>query len=323
MAEYWQIAAGDEGRNYAASFLDHGMRSFSGETHVESICSLKASARLPLTHGSGAILAVGELVERDGRVSDDARDGEAGRQWLRDFDGRDLSGWPHVGWHNVPTDRQEAKGLTRSRFERHKVDSLKAKAGEFLATPPPRTDRRPGPDPADPVGEERFRPPLAERGLRASAGEEVTAKLLRICLLADGNDGPDDRSVFEENETRTFLIAPFLPALGWAERQFKIEFGRPSGSTEIARFRDPSRSVAACDCVTLIETKDRSQWLGHAAGFQACKFLLVSSGAYYGTYSRKVKHRFTPSPVARLGVRRPTRLARHRPTGPAEARPAA
>lgn len=318
MPEYWQIAAGDWGRNYAAYFLDHGLAFVGGESHVKRILLLQAGDRVLLKRGTGKVIAVGEVVERNGRVSGDARDTHDSdakrRQWLRDFDGWDLSGWCHVRWHDVPLAQQETGGLTRGTLKRCKVEQVKLKAETILATQPPRADIRPEPNPTEPVGDNDLLRHLVGCGLRVAAAEELTGQLGRIRLLADYYYGLDDWSLVKEHETRTFLVAPLLLALGWAEQQLKIEFSCTGGSVDVACFRDPFAGSDASQCVMLIETKGLSQGLDlapdqakhYALDFLTCNLLLVTNGVHYKAYSRVDKDSFTAKPIAYLNLRKPT-----------------
>jgi hypothetical protein len=350
---YWQIAAGDEDRNYASYFLDHGIAFVGGKKNVERILSLQIGDRLLLKRGTTMLIAVGEVVERVGRVSGDARDGEPGRQWLLDFYGWELPGWCHVEWRKLP-EELPFSGLRRGTILRFEKPELRGLTEQLLAELPQHERAADEPSDTRPVGDEELLRRLIENGLRVGAAEELTTQLRRIRRLADYYYNLDDWSAVKEHETRTFLVVPLLLALGWAEQQLKIELGCSGGSVDIACFRDPFISTAASGCIMLIETKGLSRGLNlardqaerYARDFPACNLLLVTNGVHYEAYARIDKERFTAAPVAHLNLRKPTLryplnpsaiagaleaielllpsvAARQRPMGLAEARAAA
>jgi hypothetical protein len=313
--EYWQIAAGDEGRNYAAYFLDHGMAFVGGDRNIRRIPSLKAGDKLLLKRGTGAIIAVGEVIERDGRTSGNAvDDADPNRQWLLDFDGWELPAWCHVRWHKLARELAVG-GLTRGTIRRCPQSHLRELADKLLAELPPH-EGAPGALPrTEPVGDTDLLRHLVGRGLRVGAAEELTEQLRRIRLLADYYYSLDDWSSVREHETRTFLVAPFLLALGWAEQQIKIELKCSGGKVDMACFRDPFTGAATDEAVMLIETKGLSQGLDlariqaeqYARDFPTCNLLLVTNGLFYKAYSRIDNEKFTTAPTAYLNLRRPTR----------------
>lgn len=70
------------------------------------MADVRAGDRMVLKGGKSEIVAVGEVVERDGRCSG-ARD----KSWLNDFDGWYLPAYCHVRWHR-PSARDTSASST-------------------------------------------------------------------------------------------------------------------------------------------------------------------------------------------------------------------
>src|SRR5208282_3719133 len=64
---YWQIAAGSLGRDYADRFLRHGLAFVGGEVPCQTMDEVKPGDIVILKRGMTQIVAVGQVVERDGR----------------------------------------------------------------------------------------------------------------------------------------------------------------------------------------------------------------------------------------------------------------
>lgn len=75
--EYWQIAAGSKGRNYADRFLRHGIAFVGGENQVAAMRQVAVGDIVLLKRGLSEIVAVGEVVRRNG-----VHRGESDKEWL-------------------------------------------------------------------------------------------------------------------------------------------------------------------------------------------------------------------------------------------------
>jgi type I site-specific restriction endonuclease len=156
--------------------------------------------------------------------------------------------------------------------------------------------------------------------LRPANAEELTDTLRRIRLLAGYYYRDCDWDDIREHEARTFLIIPFLIALGWSEQQIKIELGVKDGRIDIAGFRRPyrrdpeTRQPNNQDCVLILESKGFSQGLDYAHGqgkeyatqFPKCEVVVASNGYCYKAYRRKTDDTgFEDMPSAYLNLLRP------------------
>jgi len=80
--KYWQIAAESKGREYADEFILFGMAFVGGNDQCATMATVDAGDVILLKRGLSKVVAVGEVVERNGKHG-----GDGDKQWLRDFDG--------------------------------------------------------------------------------------------------------------------------------------------------------------------------------------------------------------------------------------------
>lgn len=260
-----------------------------------------------LKRGKSQIVAVGEIVERDGCCQSCGD-----KDWLRDFDGWDLAAWCNVDWY-VPQAPLATSGLTRATIQRINQQHLIDIADHTITTVPRRTDYEAEPRPTDPVTDDDLIAHLIDIGLRPGAAEDLAQALRRIRLLARFYLNRE-WYLTKEHEARSFLVIPLLIALGWAEQRMQIERHVPGvGRADIACFRQP---VLGKDdsCVLLIETKDLEQGLDYAPDqarryaqeFPTCEVVLVTNGYCYKAYRREQNDgSFSMQPTAYLNIMRP------------------
>src|SRR6266568_184921 len=94
---YWQIAAGSEGRDYSKDFLRFGMAFVGGDMQRATMKDVGEGDCILLKRGKTQLIAAGRVVRRNGAYS-----GDGDKQWLADFDGWGLHGYCYVDWH-APT----------------------------------------------------------------------------------------------------------------------------------------------------------------------------------------------------------------------------
>ena len=92
--EYWQIAAGSEGRDYSRYFLRYGIAFAGGEEKIAALEQVRVGDVLVLKRGLYEIAAAGTVVARNGAFR-----GNGDKDWLYDFDGWSLEAWCYVDWH--------------------------------------------------------------------------------------------------------------------------------------------------------------------------------------------------------------------------------
>lgn len=234
MANYWQVAAGSEGRDYSADFITYGLAFVGGEANVASMLNVKTGDRVLLKKGMSKLLAVGVAVERNGVCA-----GKDDKEWLFDFDGWALPGYCNVDWY-CPTQPIDAAGFTRTPMQQVHVNSLKNIAENALQTWPRVSSNISEPEPTKDVADSELLDILIQEGLRPAAAEDVAAALQRIRLLVRYYTRFAWQDV-NESEVRAFLVAPLLLALGWPEQNLKCELQIRSGRVDVACFAKPYR----------------------------------------------------------------------------------
>jgi hypothetical protein len=301
---YWQVAAGYYDRDYSKYFMRFG-KVFIGEDHYdETREKLKKGDRVLLKQGISNVLAVGEIVERNGKCGGIDED----RTW--DFDGWCLPAYYNVQWHK-PRDPIPAKGkgLVIGTIKPVGSPELKALAEDVLSSSPAE-QMADLPPPTKAIDDKEILDSLIRHGLRPEMAEELTNRFNHIRQLAHYYYEQTGWSEIREHETRTFLVIPLLLALGWAEQQIKIEL--PVGDRKRADIVCFSRPYGPenSNCVLILETKGFVRGLdfapeqakAYANHFPDCKVVAVTNGYCYKTYKRQEDGLFAQSPSAYLNL---------------------
>jgi hypothetical protein len=303
--KYWQIAAGSEryGRDYADYFLRHGI-AFVGREY-DAMGEVDVGDVVLLKRGVSKVVAVGEVVARNG-----VHRGKDDKDWLCDFDGWNLGAYCYVDW-GVPAKPIQTNGLTRTAIQRAWKDKHHTLADKLLSLPIQPLEPEPGPTAL--ISDDQILEFMIVQGLRPSAADELTDTVRKIRLLAHYYYKECWWEDMGEHETRTFLVAPLLLALGWAEQQVKVELHCSGGLIDVACFSRPYERKKE-DCVLLIETKDFGSGLhyapdqarGYAADFANCQVLVVTNGWCYKTFPRvKKTGLFSEKPSAYMNLLQP------------------
>jgi hypothetical protein len=196
---YWQVAAGSQGRDYADLFLKHGIACVGGRFQENTIQQVSVGDVIVLKVGQSAIRAVGRIAERNGKHCDCGD-----KDWLHDFDGWNLPAYCYVDWYKPETSIQ-IRGLTRATIERITIKEIRDEAEKILSTA-----KKLMPEP-DPVATRKMEDSellnhLILNNLRPSAAEELVTALRRIRLLARYYYDYCEWSDVREHETRTFRL---------------------------------------------------------------------------------------------------------------------
>lgn len=306
---YWQVSAGYYGREYTELFLKHGI-AFVGDDRHATMDKVKANDRIILKRGISEIIAVGKIVEREGKVN-----GNKDKAWLMDIDGWDLSAYCYVEWHE-PETPIEVKGLTMGAIQAVHKDHIKKLVEEKLLDVQAKMDIEPEPKETGKVEDDEILDFLIREGLRPGAAEDLTATFNRIRLLAKYYQRECKWEDIREHETRTFLILPLLLAIGWPEQQIKIELGTQNRRRiDVACFskpykRDSKNKANNEDCALILESKGFSQGLDYAPEqvknyaeyFPNCPVVVVSNGYCYKAYLRDDNGEFNQDPSAYLNL---------------------
>jgi len=221
--EYWQISAGYYGRDYSDYFINHGIAFVGGDPEIATMEQVKKGDIVVLKRGMSSIIAVGEVVERDGISQKTLNDEDIKKSWLGDFDGWELKSYCYVDWR-VPDTEESVTGLTRGTIKRIYQSGPREEAKRILSSFPVK-EFKPEPQPVENIKDEEILEHLISEGMRVSLADDLTASIRKIRLLAwyylnNKNFTWDDVG---EHESRTFLVIPLLLALGWSEQQLKVE----------------------------------------------------------------------------------------------------
>lgn len=323
---YWQVGSGQKGRrSYWAECLRFGM-AFAGEKYWKNgIEKVEKDDLVVLRFGANKIVAVGKIVEHEGRVRGCATDEE--KSWLKDFDGWDLSAYCYVEWRK-PRDESEyaCKQLPQRGFSRLEDAAYRRKAQKVfdqgrICDP----SSLGGPTETGKIDDEKLKD-----FLRRELGEHCEPAFSEICSireLAAKYYGKDEKSrhwdEFKEHEIRTFLVLPLLHALGWGREQIKIEINprklraEKTGSIDVACFAESYVPGVAernkRNCRIIIESKRFESGLSDEAFEQArdyadslrsssCNLVLTSNGYCYKAYSRDKEGEFPCTASAYLNL---------------------
>jgi hypothetical protein len=209
----WQVAAGSVGRDYTDRFLRHGMAFVGGDAQCVTMDQhVQLDDKIVLKRGLSQIVAVGRVVARDGKFK-----GDGDKEWLSDFDGRELPAWCYVDWCQPSTPIQ-TNGLTRATIQGVNQPHLLTLAIDVLNSNPPKTTYEAEPPDTKEVEDETLISELVQLGLRPGAAEELTQALRRIRHLARFYLGRD-WSLTNEHDARTFLVVPLLIASGGQSKE--------------------------------------------------------------------------------------------------------
>ena len=301
---YWQIAAGSQGRNYSKIFLSTGMAFVGGKQNERTMENVQLGDIVVLKEGLSKIVAVGEVIEREG-----AFQGNGEKEWLNHFDGWRLPAYCYVAWR-VPNQPIETEGLTRATIQQLPQQRHQDLADELLREPIHPSEGEPS-STAEVSDEQMLRFLVAE-GLRPDAADELTNTFRRIRLLADYYYYYCDWENVREHETRSFLVLPLLLSLGWAEQKLKVEFPVAQGKIDIVGFTRSFHEPTS-KCSLIVETKGFAQGLDfaptqaerYAQDLDTCQVVVVSNGQCYKAFRRLPSDNFSQTPAAYLDLKRP------------------
>ena len=280
---YWQIATGDEGRDYAEYMLQYGIALVGGEQHIDTIGHVQPGDVVILKRGITEIVAAGHAVEWNGVCS--------GERESRDFDGWDLGGYCYVNWHIPAAPIAVGGGLAIGTILGvHDIRPI-GQANHIIATHDVQNiyDAEPY---TQQIDDEQILNFLIIEGLRPGAAEDLTGAFRRIRRLARYyRDHAWDMT--GEHEAQTFLVIPLLLALGWAEQQIKIEYPvQGNNRADIVCFSRPYPQPDN-ECKIVIETKRFNYGLDDAldqaidyADILGSNIVVLTNGYCYKIYGR-------------------------------------
>jgi len=293
---FWQVAAGESGRDYSDVFLNYGVmligsggpgHYFEREEYYKSRSWGSTVGYFAKHVAKDDIVILKKPHHRQWRVQ------AVGRvvgdyEWLEQFD--DIHGWDLQHCRKVewlcPTTCLIIDGLVRGTFKKVYNGQVKAVAQRVLDEGQKQSTSE-IPPAAKAVSDEDLIDYLIDNGLRPGDAETVIQTIWRIRRLGRWYEkhGKD----LSEHEIRTFLIVPMLLALGWSEQKIKIEWR----NTDLSFFsRIYNRGDEPC---MILESKRMGEGLGYAekqvqryaSDMPGCKRLIVSDGIRYYLYVKQ------------------------------------
>lgn len=296
----WQIAAGDGSRDYSEVFLKFGV-ILVGPGNYGDYFENKQTYNQP--NFPSFIPVFSEIIKEDDLI---VLKKPYGRQWeilavgricskylheevFSDVDGWDLQHCRKVEW-KIPTSQTIVGGLRRGTLSGVNKRDLRNLASKIWNNGQVNGEFSPNlPTPQEEIELDRLIDSLMILGLSANSAELITNTIWKLKRLAKWYNSHG--SSVGEHEIRTFLIAPFITALGWAEQKIKIEWNK----IDMVIFDQPYSSDAKPKII--IETK--RLWDGllygpeqartYAKNYKTCKYLIVTDGIRYKLFELQEK----------------------------------
>jgi hypothetical protein len=229
------------------------------------------------------------------------------KPWLHDICGWELPAFCFVEWHKVSNPEPVVGLPKRGTIQRVNTSTIDKFTEQWLDNKPEAWQAEPN---AQQVKDEEILDFLCQEGLNPQSKQNLKSAFLKIQELIKYYYESRWADV-REHEIRTFLIIPLLLALGWPEKNVKIELpmkqGNKRGKIDIACFPRPYRKDGDKDCILIIESKHFGSGLNYAnnqaeryaVNFPKCKEIVVSNGLWYKIYPSKVG---TSEPSASLNL---------------------
>lgn len=294
---YWQVAAGEGARDYSTLFLCYGIMLIGGgnpgpyfenkayykghrdwRVQVVSFAERVAKGDVVILkrphHQQWDILAVGQVIGEYEYL-----------EQFEDVEGWDLQHCRRVQWF-CPREAERTEGLSMGTFRRVNRKIVIDKATKLLEEGEKQESREIPPVPRT-ISDEDLVESLIANGLRPADAESVVETIWRVRWLGRWYErhGQD----LSEHETRTFLVAPLLLALGWSEQRVKIEWR----NLDMALFKEVyKRGQEPC---MILESKRMGEGLRYAERqaeryaklYPSCLRLVVSDGICYRLYHKE------------------------------------
>ena len=306
---YWQLASGDETRDYSKVFLDFGVAclgpgnagpindksikiyaDYEGEDEwgkIKPITQVQAGDRIILKKGQRRMQAVGEAIEWNGSVYNFS-------DCFNDLDGWDLQHFVKVKWKIIKKiyGRNELVRATMQRVRNQTVIrdiELVWDEHNFIRD----TYIIQEPQPSDLVDYDGIEQSLVDLGYPILNAENIARTIQRIGKLAKWYQKNYKQLKMSEHEIRTFLVVPFLEALGWAAQHIGIEVQLSRKKMDIVLYHDAERERP----FILIETKNMFtgsalavsqsiRYLKELTELDNVKYFMVTDGLKYWLYAR-------------------------------------
>lgn len=306
--KYWQVSSGSSQRSYANIFLEFGVFAVNHDWrntggYHKYLQQAKKRDVLVLKKGVSKIHAIG--IVQDDELSQ--------APFYFNFDGWELSYFKNIEWY-VPEKPIDAKGMglaegTIQRTHKTKIQELANNAlnnwKKFEKTR--EIDRK-----IISVKDDDIINRLINEGLKISQSEVLATTFNQVRKLAKYYLSNFDCKNVNEDQVRSFLVIPFLLALGWSEQQLFLEYKIGKKKADIVCFDKPCHRTDK-KAQILVEVKKLSEGLNNAidqAFFYAknlgnVKTICVTNGFCYQIYDTDFSDN-PKKPFAYINILQPT-----------------
>jgi hypothetical protein len=301
----WQIAAGDTNRDYSDLCLKWGV-VLNGPGDLgpwpnckDALLSQGVSKRKiadihrfadEIKDGDVVLLRMGTTVIRGVGV---IRGSYEYSDTFGDIDGWDLQHIRRVQWiwksdgNTKKFPKYTLKyGDTTQRIDSKQIDQWLSTI-DFSVLPKLKLPDLPQSD-NQPVDLNSIAEYLFDHGVASSSIENLVREIGELTRIAAWYRKSGNPS---EEETRAYLVAPLLRALGWTPQKMAVEWK----NVDIALFKQLPRAdnnlvaVAECKKMNLSCLTAKSQAESYSAGKPSCQRLIVTDGIRYGVFLRQKK----------------------------------
>ncbi len=251
--------------------------------------------RVVLKRGRSTIQAVGEVVKYNESIYNYS-------DCFSDVDGWDLQHFLKVKWKDICIQLENSTALHRSTMSRlHKVEvisRIEKEWGdhEFIRDKhviPRETSTKE-------IDYHELEEELINLGLRIQDAENTSRTIEQVEKLA--NWYLNHKLSGTEHEIRTFLVIPFLQALGWSPQKIGIEVSVNRSKLDIVLFRDNNREHPKI----IVETKkmgdgsraairQMKNYLSNNTELLNIRNFIVTDGLRYWLYYRTDNNEWKPS----------------------------
>lgn len=256
---YWQVSCGSSQREFPDVFINFGLyavnfdsRNTGGYHHY--LKQAKKGDILILKKGLTWIHAVGLVQDDDLRQQD----------YYFNFDGWELGFYKYVEWFIPETPLNvERMGLAEGTIQKCHKQELQEIANNALVNWKKSSRKYEIDTNISKIKDDDIIYELIRNGLKTSQSEILASTLNQVRRLATYYLNNFDWQTVNEDQVRSFLVVPFLLAMGWSEQQLFLEYSIGRKKADIVCFDRPSH-LKDKKAITLIEVKKLSEGLTYA-----------------------------------------------------------
>lgn len=256
---YWQVSCGSSQREFPDVFINFGIYAVNFDSRSTGgyhnyLGYAKKGDILILKKGLTWIHAVGIVQDDELRQQD----------YYFNFDGWELAFYKYVEWY-VPDKplNVEGKGLAEGTIQKCHKHELQEIANNALISWKKNTRKYEIDTNISKVNDDDIIYELIRNGLKTSQSEILASTLNQVRRLANYYLHNFNWKDVNEDQVRSFLVVPFLLAMGWSEQQLFLEFSIGRKKADIVCFDMPSHKENK-KAVVLIEVKKLSEGLTYA-----------------------------------------------------------